>query len=425
MVHRSEKPNDSSSCSSLVVAGSSFCASLLSLIRLQIVTLLFFIFLDDRTVYATQDIAGSKFENEHFLAQANTKSIRPPSQVRTQKKPVPQSATQVSKQKVNLYVKARLWFEAGNYEKAIQYAAADIRRNPNRKSSYIVMAQAYYRLGRNARAAQIFSKLSLEDITADAALEYTLANYAARKYKNAALGWQRVAEENPNRDIAKFYSGLSYMHLKQYQRASFLLRSAKRLPANLKSERRHLIDDVDALMDRERNGQFSQDQAYAYHAQPRFTPYQPPPPIQPKQPVYPTPPTAPGSTPEKAKQPEAKPPPAAPPAPPQTGWAFSSSAVVTYESLAESVDYNGYQKVVTNKKIPTASLPSSMKYSAKPRSFGGQPYFTLNINPGYDHFDSDVNTSALFAPADDQNAVQTTSSKSEAFGHNQTLKLSK
>ena len=266
---------------------------------------------------------------------AHAIAANPPSRTQTQR---------TTQQNLNYYAKARVYFESGYYPQAIQYAAADLRKNPARKASAVIMAQSYYRMGRVNRSAKLFSKIPFEELPPDAALDYTLAMFSAKNFKAASTGWQKVPEDHPYKDVAKFYSGIAYMQLKQYLKASQLLRSARKLPANLKSERRQLIDKVDALMESERSGRFSQEQTYAYQAKPRFI--APPPLLQPPtSPVQPGAPGAPPAKPQADKKSDK-------PAPPASGFSFTATPTFTYESVNDSVDRNGYSLTQIEKKTP-------------------------------------------------------------------------
>jgi tetratricopeptide (TPR) repeat protein len=325
------------------------------------------------------------------------------------------------------YTKARAYFEAGAYAKAIQYAAADIRRNPARMVSRSLMAQAYYRLGMVGRSASIFAVIGLEDVPMDAIFEYELAMFSAKKYRQASAAWQRLPDDHPYKDIAKFYSGVSFLQLRQYAKASNLLRSAKKLPANLRSERRRLLAEIDQYLDQERAGYYSSEQAYAYQPAPVYNyapPVQPPPTsMGPAQPVPPQSPFADKNKP--AQKPDAKAPAAAQtPPPPPTGFIFSGTPTFTYESATDKLDRNGYRSEDTQLTIPQASLPMKFKYAGKPKKFGGQPTLSLDLTPGYDHTDVTINTSELTASADNPTNVQNVTTKTELKAYNQTLKAS-
>lgn len=330
------------------------------------------------------------------------------------KKPVVKSFA-----RADYLARARAYFAAGNYEKALLFANADLRSSPGRKSALLMMAQSYYRLGRASEAAKVFLILSPDDLTSDAAIDCTLAMFATRRYKQATKAWLHVAPDHPYRDIARFYAGVSYMHLNLYAKASQLLRLAIRLPANLKSDRRRILTEVDQLLERQRRGEFVGGQAYSYQTQQRY--YQIP--VAP--PVEPVPQAAPG--PGGAGKPPAAtaaavPKKSEPPAPAKPGFVFSATPEVSYETKATKQDFNGYSQLQGSSKTPAFTAPVQMKYSGKPRSFGGQPTVTVNVTPGYSDTEGTLTRSSLVAQESDPGAIQSVTKEDTLHAASATLK---
>lgn len=333
----------------------------------------------------------------HVYSQTPRRNIKGKASSPVVRANAPQTAS------ANNFMKAKSFFDAARYDVAIQFAAADLRQNPGRRASVVLMAQAYYRMGNAARAGKLFSSLKLEEIPPEASIDYALALFASRRYTQAAVAWKIVPQNHPYRDVTVFYGGVSNMFLRQYARASTLLRQARKLPASLKSERRRLLDEAEAVLARSREGLFAQDQAFSSQPLPQ---YLPPPQMMPA-PVGPSAPA--GSKPTAA------------PPPPVTGFMFSAVPTVTYELSSERLDYNGFAQKQTDFRIPTASMPTSLKYTAAPRSFGGQPYLTVNATPGYSDTERTDTTSALFAPVENPTAVQSSTKRTETHFYSQSL----
>ncbi len=62
-----------------------------------------------------------------------------------------------------------------------------------------------------------------------------------------------------------------------------------------------------------------------------------------------------------------------------------------------------------------------LKYLGKPRSFGGQTAFTLNVTPGYEDIEGTLTKSSLTAPSSDPSAVQTTTDEKVNHSFNASL----
>ena len=347
------------------------------------------------------------------LNQPRTSNVSGPRQ------PAVKNAAAKNAGKADYFARAKAFFAAGNYEKALLFANADFKVNPSRKASVLMMAQSYYRLGRAAQSAKLFLMLSPDDLTSDAAIDCTLAMFATKRFRQATKAWLHVAPDHPYRDVARFYAGVSYMHLNLYDKAAQLLRLAIKLPANLKSDRRRLLTELDTLQERQRRGQFVAGQANSYQTQQRY--YQLPvgPPIEAAPPIAPTAPTPGGATPPATaaaapKKPE-------PPAPAKAGYSFSATPEFSYESKSSKQDFNGYSQTQGTSKSPAFTSPLQMKYTGKPRSFGGQPTVTVNVTPGYSDTEGNSTTSSLVAQESDPTAVQSITNGADTHSFSATL----
>jgi hypothetical protein len=121
-----------------------------------------------------------------------------------------------------------------------------------------------------------------------------------------------------------------------------------------------------------------------------------------------------------APPPSAAPTKAAPPPKPQVGWSISATPGFSYESANEKVDFNGYNLAVSESRTPAVSLPIGVKYTGNPRPFGVQPYFSLNLTPGYSDIEAKSSTSSLFASEEDPTAIQSVVASSESHTYKQT-----
>jgi hypothetical protein len=242
--------------------------------------------------------------------------------------------------------------------------------------------------GQINRASSIFSMLSLSDIPRESAVDYLLTMFAARRYRDVIKAYSLIPENHPYRDIAKFYTGVSYMNLRLLQKAQVALRNARSLPANLNSQRRRLLTEIDDILEREKQGGFDQSQQYSYQSQQFYIP--PPPPV----PEIPGP-LLPGGTPSQSTT---KPPP--PPAPAASSNFYFKPAL-TWTQKSVHLDFNGYSEVQTDSQVPGASMALGYKYIGAPRSFGAQPSIDFNATPSYVQNDIKTSSSMLVASPDD------------------------
>lgn len=315
-------------------------------------------------------------------------------------------------QKLNggqLYIKAREYFAAGRYEEAIKYAAAAQRRTKQSKLPTILVAQSYYRLGKNARAAKLFLTIPVNDIPKEAIIDYVLTMFTVGRYREVVKAYPAVPDGHPYKDVARFYTGVSLIQFKLYEKAQFFLRNARKLPGSLISQKRRLLSELDVIIDRERGLSPDQDQQFFgfQQAQPfnfYSVPSAPPPP-----PVVE--PLLPGGVPGKAPA-QAKP---APPTGPSTSYLIKFGFDFAQKSTFN--DYHGYKEERSESRVPAVSALFGLKYLGTPRPFGAQPSLDLALNPGYSHTESTKSSSRLTATEVDPDTVQNVVSKSEASSY--------
>lgn len=305
----------------------------------------------------------------------------------------------------DLYLKARDFFAAGRYPEAIQYAAAAQRRMPTSKAPTVLVAQSYYRIGNVARAAKLFLSLPLSDIPREAAVDYELTMFGARRYKEVIKGFALVPESHPYKDIIRFYVGVSYMQFGLFQKAQAALRNSRKLTASLRVQRRQILSEINQIIDRERRGLSEQPQAYSYQSQQIYVPPPPEVPMAPK-------PVLPGGVPGAQSPAKATPPPA-----PKRGASGSVKTVLGVQQKSRRQDFHGYNLMQTDDFSPSASLALSLKYLGAPRSFGAQPSIEANFTPAYASKDSKTSSSALVADSSDPNNVQNISIKTESSSY--------
>jgi tetratricopeptide (TPR) repeat protein len=300
----------------------------------------------------------------------------------------------------DLYLKARDFFAAGRYPEAIQYAAAAQRRIQTSNAPTVLVAQSYYRIGNVARAAKLFLSMPLSDIPREAAVDYELTMFAARRYKEVIKGFALVPESHPYKDIIRFYVGVSYMQFRLYQKAQVALRNSRKLTASLRVQRRQILSEINQIIDRERRGLSEQAQAYSYQTQQIYVPPPPEIPMAPK-------PILPGGVPGAAA-PKPTPPPA-----PKSGVSGSAKTVLGAQGKLKRRDFHGRNLEQTDESSYSASLGLSLKYLGAPRSFGAQPSIDANFTPSYANTDSKTSSSALQANTQDTDNVQNLSTRSE------------
>ena len=312
-----------------------------------------------------------------------------------------------------LYLRARDYFSAGRYKEAIQYAAAAQRRSPGTRGPTILMAQSYYRLGNVPRATKLFLTISLAEVPQEAAVDYVLTMFAAGRYREAIKGYSLVPDNHPYKDITRFYAGVSLMHLRLYQKAQLFLRGARRIPANLNSQRRRLLSEIDDILDRERQGVFDQSRAYSYQSQQM---YFPPPPVEAPPPARPT---LPGGTP--GTQLPVKPEMAVPAA--KESLTYSLKPSLSYNQTSTKKDFHGYTQEQSEEAKPSGSFVLGLKYLGRPRSFGAQPGMDLSVTPSYADVSKRTSSSGLQADATDPNNVRNVTNRSEIAGYTQSYTL--
>jgi tetratricopeptide (TPR) repeat protein len=301
-----------------------------------------------------------------------------------------------------LYSKAREFFAAGRYAEAIRYAAAAQRRTRQSKLPTVLVAQSYYRLGKFKRAAKLFLMVPTSEIPKEAAVDYLLTMFSAGRYREVIRGYSLIPDNHPYKDVAKFYTGVSFAQFRLYQKAQYFLRNARKLPPSLISQKRAFLSEIDTVLDRERGVALDQGQAgtpfYFYSV-----PSAPPPPQVPE-------PILPGTP--------GKPAPAPKPAPP-VGPSTSYLAKIGFDFSQKSTfsDYNGFREERSESRTPGASALLGLKYLGSPRPFGAQPALDLAINPGYSHSESVKSSSSLVANENDPDTIQNIVTKSESSSY--------
>ena len=332
------------------------------------------------------------------VSSINARVFAAPAQAVTSAVPAKSTAKLTASE---LYMKAREFFAAGRYAEAIQYAAASQRRSPNTKVGTVLMAQSYYRIGNTPRAAKLFLSVGASYIPREAAVDYLLTMFAVRRYREVIKGFPLVPENHPYRDVTKYYAGVSLMHFKLYQKAQAYLRTARKIPPTLNSQRRQLLSEIDRILDNERQGVFDQPQQYTYQSQQYYALQQPP------EMEAPGTSAAPGA---QQTSPATKP--AALP-PPKAATTYSVKPSLGWKQVSTHRDFNGLSQSQEDKQTPSASLALDLKHLGKPRPFGGQPSIDLNLTPSYESTDSKKSTSALVADAADPTNVQNVQAKTD------------
>lgn len=301
----------------------------------------------------------------------------------------------------DLYLKAREYFATGNYVAAIRLATLAKSKTPTATLPVILMAQCYYRMGNNAKAEALFRSVEIGDILPEAAVDYALSMFAARRYREVIKIYPLIPEGNAYKDIVKFYVGVAYVNFEQYNYAIKYLRKAGNLPPNLKTQRRRLLSEIDDLRDRERSRTTvrSQQPAQLNWAQSYVPPPPPPPPPPPAG-------LLPGGTPGTATA--VKPPPAPPPPLAKSSKSFSATPAVKLAADSSKKDFSGISQEQSESKTTSAELALGGKFLGHARSFGSQPSLDLYLKPSYFHTESKTTSSKLTASVDDPTNVQNT-----------------
>jgi hypothetical protein len=258
----------------------------------------------------------------------------------------------------------------------------------------VLVAQSYYRLGKVARAAKLFQSVPLEDIPNEATFDYILAMFSARKFREVIKAFPHLPEQHPYKDTARFYTGVSLMQFRLYEKAKFTLRGSRRLPPSLVTERRRLLNELDDLIEREKSVAMGQGQqapaAYSFY----YRPIAAAPTIVAEEPILP------GGVPGK--------PAAAPKSSGPVGAATSYVARVGFDFTQKATyrDSHGFKEERKEEKTPSILAALGLKYAASPRPFGAQPTVEANLSPVYSHTETDVSSGSLKATEADPENVQ-------------------
>ena len=258
------------------------------------------------------------------------------------------------------FARARSLHERGEREKAARILIRNVKKYPDHQPSLILLGRIYWSLGESGKAQRLFSRVPPEMIPPDAAFEYGAAMFAENRFERAIKGFNRVPA-GPLRDIAHFYTGVSWMRLKQWHKAGISLRRAEKLPANLASSRRRLLR---TLQEREKEDRPS-------GAQP-WVPALPPPPAAPV-PQLPQTEKPTGKAPV-AKKPEAP--------PPKQGFAWSATPALTATSVQQRDDNHGFRTTKYDGRTLESTVALGVRHDGEPRAFGGQAAWTLNLDLG-------------------------------------------
>jgi hypothetical protein len=364
--------------------------------------------INDRGVRAsTSKVKSTKIVSK--TSQKNSRNLKQKKVIRGGRVPIKKQKIRHSKllNATGLYKRAVQYFNAGRYPEAIQYAAAAQRRSAGSALPTTIMARSYYRLGMTPRSAKLFLSIPLTELPKDAALEYLLAMFATRRYADVVRSFRFIPDNHPYRDVAKFYLGSSLLQLKQYQKASFALRSARKLPVSLKVERRQLLASIKDMRTNEARGQFAETPQYFYSPQVSL-----PPPMPGAGPG----PILPGGVP-KEDEPSKK-------SPPNQGFMSLVNPKVSYNTNTTRDDFNGYNLKQTDTQGLNFSVDLGLKYLGEPRSFGGQPSLDLVVTPSFGSSDSKTSTSKLTADSDNPSNVQNESSRTESKSSTDTINFS-
>jgi tetratricopeptide (TPR) repeat protein len=258
------------------------------------------------------------------------------------------------------FARARLLHEKGEREKAARILIRNVKKYPDHQPSLILLGRIYWSLGDSGKAQRLFSRVPPEMIPPDAAFEYGAAMFAENRFERAIKGFSKVPP-GPLRDIAHFYTGVSWMRLKQWHKAGISLRRAEKLPANLASARRRLLR---TLQEREREDRFS-------GAQP-WVPSLPPPPAPPV-------PQLPQTERPAGKSP---PPKKAEPPPLKQGFGWSATPTLTATSVQQRDDNHGFRTTKYEGRTLESTVALGVRHDSAPRAFGGQAAWTLNLDLG-------------------------------------------
>jgi tetratricopeptide (TPR) repeat protein len=266
-------------------------------------------------------------------------------------------------------------YKKGNIRGASKMLQKLLRKYPTHTATNVLYAKILYRRGKVRAAAKYFKRVPSGSIGADVAYAYGISMFEVKKYSQAIKGFSKVSRKSKERYLALFYRGASLMRVGQWSRAVASLRAATKLPSNLRSSRRRLLNTAQSRARAERRGQST---AGTYVIVPTPPPQYAAPVAYPGQapglPPDPTAPKQPGGKPGKPAKP------APPPPPPKAQFSNALTPSITIKQSQGSKGFHGLADAESESQTVTLKVADKARYDMAPQAHGGQGHLQLGID---------------------------------------------
>lgn len=142
---------------------------------------------------------------------------------------------------------ANRFYEMGRLNDALVGYSAILQRYPAHTAAIVQSAKIYYRMDRYSEAAQLFSRITVNELDPETSYEYGWSHFNLRNYDAALRGFQRVPLGHSLSDLANYYGGISAIKLRRFDVAEDMLEKALVLPDKLAKSRGLYLKHVQAL----------------------------------------------------------------------------------------------------------------------------------------------------------------------------------
>lgn len=141
------------------------------------------------------------------------------------------------------FSKARVAFERGQYGKSQQILKRNLKKYPGHGPSLFLMGRLQFRGGNFSRATAYFRQSGKDFIEGEGALDYGLAFYQVKDFREAIAGFSVIRERRLH-DVAAYYMGMSHYRLGEYVIAERALSAAKDIPAGKAETRDRVLNEL-------------------------------------------------------------------------------------------------------------------------------------------------------------------------------------
>ena len=311
-------------------------------------------------------------------------------------------------------------FERGQYSASQKTLKKILKKYSNHGPSLFLMGRIQLRADNPARAVQYFRQAGRDYAEGDGAMDYGVAHYQVKDFREAIVGFAQVRDRNA-RDLASFYEGMSYYRLGDYPNADRQLGAARNLPEGKSETRDRVLNEIHGKMSQ---GIFTgPSDAVAppppVAVAPPVTTYPPPQGYGPQAQQGPVGPGGPmglnGAGGEKPKE---------KPVRPKIGTRNAVTPRASAYRSDESAIYSGAQKEESSTTGYLVGVQDMVSNYLKPEKGGAQTIFSLGIDVAYVTETVDGRKVKYYASAGDQeNLFYGDETRSNESGNRGELKL--